>query len=118
MAAYDRDLYQDQVVFEKPFFLLLFFLHQEVNLQLLKVPPPRVDQRYRSDLWEIQTKKNMSNLTSGLLSFSVYRLGSVTMSLFVFPTWTTVFDGDEGRKVLGVVAKHDWVFVALCGLPV
>ena len=37
--------------------------------------------------------------------------------LLVFPTWAAVFDGDEGCKVLGVVAEHYWVFVALGGRP-
>lgn len=69
--AYDRDLYQQQVVFKKPFFLLMFFLHQEMNLQLLKAAPPWVDQRYCSDLWEIHTttvrrNEHMSNFKSGL----------------------------------------------------
>lgn len=48
--AYDRDLYQLQVVFEEPLFLLLFFLHQEVNLELLKAPSSWVYQRNRPDL--------------------------------------------------------------------
>jgi len=112
--AYDGDLYQQQVVLEKPLSLLLFFLHQEVNLQLLKAPSSWVDQRYCSDLWQIQTKmshghKNQSNSLSCQLHHT---------RLFLFPTWAAVFDGDEGCKVLGVVAKNDWVFVALCGQPV
>lgn len=33
-------------------------------------------------------------------------------------TWATVFDGDEGSKVLGVVAEHYGVLVALPWRPV
>lgn len=36
---------------------------------------------------------------------------------FLLTTWTAVFDGYEGCKVLGVVAKHYGVLVALCGRP-
>lgn len=50
------DFYQQQVIFEKPLFLLLLFLHQEMNLQLLKAAPSWVDQWHCSDFWEIQTK--------------------------------------------------------------
>lgn len=52
-----------------------------------------------------------------LVGVGGFFLSSVKRVL-LFPTWTTVFDGYEGCKVLGVVAEHYRVFVALCGRPV
>lgn len=78
MAQSDRDLYQVQVLFEEPLFLLLLLLHQKMNFQFLKAIPPRVDQRYCSDLWEIQLKIHRAKSMNRGPALSLYRAKYIT----------------------------------------
>lgn len=128
----DGDFHQYQVVSEKPLFLLLLLLHEEVNFELLEASSSRVDQRDGSDLWNEFTQVVTCGQFCGVrgrFDFVVAFLSHLTCEkvffgfiffffLKAFVTWTAVFDRDEGREVLGVVAEHYGVFVAFCGRPV
>lgn len=77
--ADDGDLYEVQVVVEQPLFLRLLLLHQEVNLQLLKAHPLRVDERNGSDLcknkrpfyFSLLPPPNIAGLPLGLFQTTV-----------------------------------------------